>query len=681
MASVVVTGTGLITGLGSSVAACFERVCAGESASRPVERFLREGLERPLAAPVVDREALGDGPFVTELFLHAANEALDAAGLALPLAETPLIVANTIGSPAASERPGGWEHAAPDAPETLKRYAQASLVAQAAERLGARGRVDVVGNTCAAGNYAIGLGASLIRRGLARRVVVGGVEEVSVLSFSAFAALRAIGDPCRPFDAARDGMLFGEGAAVLVLEAEEEARSRGCPVLGEVAAVTYSNDAYHLVAPDPEGKGLERALREGLSRAGLDGVDYINAHGTGTELNDGAEARALRRVLCDGPWVSSTKGATGHCMGAASAVEAVLTLASMERGWLLPNVGVREQDPDAPARLICATRPATVERAASVGLGFGGNNSVLFLRRHPKASRPPTERSVYLRPASAIVGELEGLDAVLAGLRGGKAVEARAAFDAKAILGRKGLRHVDPGALIFAAAMALAAERPEVSPDRMGVCVGGAFPAYASVVGILRAFQRGGPRAVPPMLVPFATVNCASSWWMMREGITGFNGCPVSGDCAGLDAVLWAAEQIQDAVIDAAVAGASEGASEELWRGLELSVVESAAAVWVQSEATGASAQLVGSARAFNATTPASAVESVRARFEADRVYTARAFRGAIDVTWECLSVSGVLALLRALVEIRSGERILVMSDSRDGFATGLLLKGVSREF
>lgn len=678
MTSVVVTGTGLITGLGTGVDACFERVCAGETAAQRIESFAAEGLERPVAAPI-DRAPFREGPLVTELIVQAAREALATARLASPLGDTPLIVANTIGSPAASERPGGWEKAEPGSAETLERYAQASLVAQAAERLGARGRVDVVGNTCAAGNYAIGIGASLIRRGLARRVVVGGAEEVTVLPFSAFAQLRAIGDPCRPFDRDRNGMLFGEGAAVLVLESAAEARARGVKPLAEVAAVTYSNDAYHLVAPDPAGKGLERALRDGMARAGLDAIDYVNAHGTGTELNDGAEARALRRVLGDRTWVSSTKGATGHCMGAASAVEAVLTVESMARGRLLPNVGLQEPDPDAPARYVRETDDASVTTAISVGLGFGGNNAALFLRQRPRAhsqARSKPQRPVFLRPASAIVGDLEGLEAVHAALRAPGAVPRRTTFDAKALLGRKGLRHVDPGALVFAAAMALAGDRPDVTPERFGVCVGGAFPAYASVVAILRAFQRGGPRAIPPMLVPFATVNCASSWWMLREGLTGFNGCPVSGDCAGLDAVLWAAEQIEESGIDAAVAGATEGYSEELQCGLLRAPTESAAAVWVQAEPTGARARLVASARAFDRNRPARAVEQVLAALAGERVYAARPLPDAVAPPWECLSVSGVLALLQAIDETPAGERSVVVSDSRDGFATGIVIEG-----
>ncbi|MEO0813017.1 MAG: beta-ketoacyl-[acyl-carrier-protein] synthase family protein, partial [Myxococcota bacterium] len=340
MTCVVVTGTGLFTALGASVSECFERVCNAQTASQTVERFVAEGLSTPLGAPI-DRGSLdGDEPAVTQFIVRACQEALERAGIDGPLGDTPFLVANTIGSPQACERPGGWDNAQPDVPEMFERYGQAALVARAAQRLGARGLVDVIGNTCAAGNYAIGLGATLIREGQAERVVVGGSEELSVLPFTAFSQLRAIGAPCRPFDEARDGMLFGEGAAILVLESLDSAQARGAAILCEVAAVAYSNDAYHLVAPDPEGAGLERALRGALESAGLSGVDYVNAHGTGTPLNDVAEAQTLNRVLGSQPAVSSTKGATGHCMGGASAVEAVLTIESMVQGRTLPNVAM-----------------------------------------------------------------------------------------------------------------------------------------------------------------------------------------------------------------------------------------------------------------------------------------------------------------------------------------------------
>ncbi|MEL6548481.1 MAG: hypothetical protein AAFQ82_27905, partial [Myxococcota bacterium] len=266
----------------------------------------------------------------------------------------------------------------------------------------------------------------------------------------------------------------------------------------------------------------------------------------------------------------------------------------------------------------------------------------------------------------------------------------RTEFDVKAILGAKGLRHADRGAFIFAAMMA-ASKLGDGSANsvttRLGAVVGGAMPSYSSVMGILRAYQRGGPKAVPPMLVPFATVNVASSWWMLREQWHGFNGCPVSGDCAGLDALLWAKMQINENGIDRALAGATEGYSPELWKGLApvlgAPISEGAAAVWVDREAYGAQAVLLRSARCFDRANPGGALErALDALNSTAKIYRARSRTQAsvdasAEVHSECLSVSGMLALHWALDEIQPGEECVVASDSRDGFATAILLSGV----
>ncbi|MEM6733788.1 MAG: hypothetical protein AAF658_19665, partial [Myxococcota bacterium] len=379
--------------------------------------------------------------------------------------------------------------------------------------------------------------------------------------------------------------------------------------------------------------------------------------------------------------VSSTKGSTGHCMGGASAVEAVIAIEALRRRVRPPSVGLDTQDDAVPVRVVAEAETHRLHHVLSVGLGFGGNNAVLALG-HPDAEssvRERPSRPVYVRPGAAMVAELRGVDAVVAG----DPLETRSDFDPKAVLGKKGLRHVDRGALLFAAAMELArSATPEVPPERLGACVGGAFPVYSSIVAILRAVQRGGPRSVPPMLVPFATVNCASSWWLMREGVTGYNGCPVSGECAALHAVAWAEEQVASENVDAVFAGATEGYSSELWEGLGRELVEGAAGVWVAASADGARARLVSSAFAFDRSSPHDAFLRASEPFVrvASRAFVAGGEGLAIpceSVEFDGLSVSAAVALLRALERIEPGEQILVASGSREGFAAALLIEGV----
>lgn len=655
----VITGLGLITGLGTTVSECYEKMRKGASAGRPVPRLAEAGFNLPIAAPCAEAETLD------VRLLRACREAL--AHAALGSFDGPLIVANSMGGGDAPLRPGGWDKAEPDTWETVTAYSSAALVARAAQRLGLTGRVEVIGNTCAAGNYAIGAAADAIERGDAEVALAAGMEEISLLGFAAFSSLRAIGDPCRPFDAERNGLLFGEGAACLVLESLEHARSRGAPILAEVAAVGYSNDAHHLLAPHPEGAGLELALRRCMADGDIRRVDYVNAHGTGTPANDAVEAKTLQRVLGPVP-VSSTKGGVGHCMGGASAVEAVLTVESMRRGELLPNVGLDVVDPEVPVPIVVEATEASIEVAVSAGLGFGGNNAVLALRRGPTGRSPGTSRPVFLTPAVSIVGEAFGLEAVLEALDHGTILPADAQFDAAEILGRKGLRHADRGAVLFAAAMA-SVDLTD-APDEFGASIGGALPAYAGVNTLLQAMQRGGVHAGPPTLVPFATVNCVSSWWLSRVGGRGFNGCTLSGDCAGLDAVLLAAQQIESDRVRRVVAGAAEGRCDEAWRALEARyarpLVEGTAAVWVSPEPAGM--RLARHGRAFGER----AVERLVDDLGDDSVILARGSADAMDRVGDTMSVAGVLGLL---VAINRGRPVTVVTGSLEGFATGIRLE------
>ncbi len=206
------------------------------------------------------------------------------------------------------------------------------------------------------------------------------------LTYSGFYALKLLSAaPCRPFDARRNGLSLGEGAAFLLLEPMDRARARGARVLGRVAGWGTSSDAHHATAPHPEGKGAAAAMRAALADAGVAPreVDYVNAHGTATPANDKAEALALAAVFEGAmPPVSSTKGATGHTLGAAGAIEAVLSVLALEAGFAPATVGLGEPDPELPVRHVPAgglTAPLAV--ALSCSFGFGGNNAALVLTR------------------------------------------------------------------------------------------------------------------------------------------------------------------------------------------------------------------------------------------------------------------------------------------------------------
>jgi 3-oxoacyl-[acyl-carrier-protein] synthase II len=251
---------------------------------------------------------------------------------------------------------------------------------------------------------AIGEGFDAIRLGRADVMLCGGAEAgISELSLAGFAALRALSrrnqDPARasrPFDAERDGFVMGEGAAVLVLEEEEHARARGARVYAELAGYGLSSDSFHLTDPDPLGEGGARAIAAALADAGLEPeqIDYVNAHATSTPVGDALEATALRRALGEekarATPTSSTKGSTGHCLGAAGAVEAAFTTLAVVEDIAPPTINYEVPDPRCV--LDCVPNEARrlqIDVALTNSLGFGGHNAVLILRKYPTRNGSP----------------------------------------------------------------------------------------------------------------------------------------------------------------------------------------------------------------------------------------------------------------------------------------------------
>lgn len=257
-----------------------------------------------------------------------------------------------------------------------------------ANAFGATGRRISPSTACSSSAIALATGLAWIRSGAADVVIAGGSDGLTRMTFSGFLALQAMSPaPCRPFDRDRQGMSLGEGAAMLVLESEEHARRRGAALVAELSGAGYSCDASHLTAPHPAGCGASQALVDALAdaRLGPAELDYVNAHGTGTVQNDLAESQALRRVLGEAvprvP-VSSVKGLIGHLLGAAGAVETVVSALAIRDGWVPTNFNLTDPDPACGLDLVLgAGRERPVAAVATNSYGFGGNNCTLVLRR------------------------------------------------------------------------------------------------------------------------------------------------------------------------------------------------------------------------------------------------------------------------------------------------------------
>jgi 3-oxoacyl-[acyl-carrier-protein] synthase II len=260
--------------------------------------------------------------------------------------------------------------------------------------LGMTGPNMCVSTACAAGAHAVGEAVRMIRDGIVDVCVAGGSEAVitplAVAGFAQMGALSKNPDPgsaSRPFDGARDGFVLAEGAGVLILEDAERAEARRARVYAEVAGYGASADAFHVTQPEPEGAGAVQAIQAALADAGepAEAVEYVNAHGTSTPLNDIAETRALKKALGDHAYriaVSSTKSMTGHLLGAAGAVEAAATVLALSQGMLPPTINHEQPDPECDLDYVANTARRTEARVAlSNSFGFGGHNAVLVFRR------------------------------------------------------------------------------------------------------------------------------------------------------------------------------------------------------------------------------------------------------------------------------------------------------------
>jgi 3-oxoacyl-[acyl-carrier-protein] synthase II len=351
--------------------------CRCKTAGQVPDDRLLAGLNKSLRAKRLHR--------ASHMMIHALREAV----MQVPQFEPELtIIGTTSGGMSYGEqyyrslcRSGNLRHA----PTWIANYPPQKPIIDAQEEvLGVSVPCQVIANACASGTNAIGHAFECVRSGRYLRVLTGGYDALSELVFTGFDSLQAsTPEKCRPFDRHRAGMVLGEGAAILALENLELARKRGAPVLAEIVGYGISTDNFHITQPDPSGVGPRQAMERALQSAQIsaDEVDYINAHGTATIFNDAAEGKAISQLFNSVP-VSSTKSMMGHSLGAAGAIEAVISLLALRHQFLPPNINFDALDDRLDLNVVTnESRPAVVRMALSNSFGFGGTNASILIRR------------------------------------------------------------------------------------------------------------------------------------------------------------------------------------------------------------------------------------------------------------------------------------------------------------
>ncbi|MFH0846788.1 MAG: beta-ketoacyl-ACP synthase II [Chloroflexota bacterium] len=406
---VVVTGLGMVTPLGLDVKTTWGNVIAGKSGIAPITLFDASQHVTKFAGEVkgfdatnyVSRKDVRRMDRFAQFAVAASKEAVGSAGLTIDINNKDsigVIIGSGIGGLTTLYQEMRVEME--QGPKRVSPFLIPMMIAdmaasQVSIALGLKGPNLCITTACSSGSDAIGVAYEIIRRGEAKAIIAGGSEAiVNPIGIAAFNALNALSTrndapekASRPFDAERDGFVIGEGAGIMVLEDSDHARVRGAKILAEIIGYGATADAFHITQPSQDGEGAARAIRLALSEArlGVNDIDYINAHGTSTPLNDKTETLAVKSVFGERAYqipMSSTKSMVGHLIGAAAGVEAIICIMAIQEGIIPPTINLTHPDPACDLDYVPNTaRKAELRTVLKSSFGFGGHNSVLIFRR------------------------------------------------------------------------------------------------------------------------------------------------------------------------------------------------------------------------------------------------------------------------------------------------------------
>ena len=406
---VVVTGMGLVIPTGIGVQTAWKNICEGRSGVGRLTRFNPNGFETKIAAEVkgfnpeayIEKKEIKKMDLFIQYALAATKEALEDSGLKIipeNCEQIGVIVGTGLGGLPSLEK--YHQILLEKGPSRVSPFFIPMLIAnmasgQIAIQFGVKGINSCLVTACATGAHCIGDAFRAILYGDAEAVIAGGTEaNISPLTIAGFNSMKALStrndEPeraCRPFEKNRDGFVVGEGAGIVILEELEFAFKRGARIYAELVGFGYTGDAYHITAPPPDGDGAIRCMRMAINDAGLkpEEIDYINAHGTSTPLNDATETQAIKKVFGEHAQkipISATKSMTGHLLGAAGSTEAIFTILTIRDGIIPPTINYDEPDPECDLDYVPnVARRQPVNTAISNAFGFGGTNATLVLKK------------------------------------------------------------------------------------------------------------------------------------------------------------------------------------------------------------------------------------------------------------------------------------------------------------
>lgn len=563
-----VTGLGLVTPLGRGVEETWRRLVRGDRAIRRVALFDADGQRVGVAAEVADI-ALPGGPHGVEpswsrtstMAALAAEEALRHAQVRVDRARVGLAIGGTTSGMFETERVLARLHGEPECREALASMLSHPLTStgnRLGELLGPFVRVRSVASACSSGASAIIAAASWLLLGEVDVAVAGGSDGLCRLTLSGFNALAALDpEPCRPFDRQRRGTSLGEGAGFLVLERAEHARARGARPVAELAGWALGAEAHHITNPAADGELVASLLARAIERAGIEpgDLDYVNAHGTGTPLNDSMEAAALARALgreTERIPVSSCKGQIGHTLGAAGAIEAAITALVVARRVIVPTGGLTEPDPSLGLVHVphVGREVPRVRAALSNAFGFGGMDAVLVFRdphehdegtRASSRTRASPSRSSVVVTGAAVFGPCGLIGSAQCAALPDQRYDPATGVDPDAHLDAMRARRLDRGSRLATVAVERALVEARAPAAGTGVVLGSAYGNVDACAAFMhRIFDRGPRSASPaefPNLVPSSPVGHVSIYAGLRGPAFATADLAASGESAFVQAV------------------------------------------------------------------------------------------------------------------------------------------------